>query len=566
MKSPSGAGLWPVVQRELRETARRPLNHWLRLGGAFSGVIVFWFVTARAPLNILGWELFHNIHLLLLYLICGLVPALTADTIARERREGTLGLLFMTPLTASGIVVGKMVAQVLRALTLWLALMPLLTIPFLYGGVTWADIVAFLTIELCAGMLCLAAGVLASSLTDNRALAFILAFLLMGAFVGGGRKYQNQGMMSSARMLAPVAGSPNRVPRYMFNLIPSGPGRNFTMLPGHPGMFGGSIISVNSAGVAIVLASSRPPRSLLTEDFCIAAIMLLVSIRFAGYCVERSWQDKVPSVRQKAWVQRYCSPLFEDRFARGMKRTLEWNPIAWLQQYSWKARCSKWGLCLLFVVLLCFSIDGNDLNAFGELLMALLMIMVAAYTYAGVNGFLQEKKSGALELILVSPISVNQIIFGRVWGLWKQFLPSALVLVAADIAFHEAISQARFYYESNWSTHRGGLYWLVDLEILAIYLTLPVVATCFALTSKNLFVASALTVAIVFGPAAIMLAPGALNIVLRPFTLHGLALRPFDLALVVAAYPITVWAVHAFSAVLAYRYLQRSLGRRSYAY
>jgi ABC-type transport system involved in cytochrome c biogenesis permease component len=50
--------------------------------------------------------------------------------------------------------------------------------------------------------------------------------------------------------------------------------------------------------------------------------------------------------------------------------------------------------------------------------------MVAAYTYAGVNGFLQEKKSGALELILVSPISVNQIIFGRVWGLWKQFLPS----------------------------------------------------------------------------------------------------------------------------------------------
>jgi ABC-type Na+ efflux pump permease subunit len=49
---------------------------------------------------------------------------------------------------------------------------------------------------------------------------------------------------------------------------------------------------------------------------------------------------------------------------------------------------------------------------------------------------LQEKKSGALELILVSPLTVDQIVFGRVWGLWKLFLPALLVAVGSDISLH----------------------------------------------------------------------------------------------------------------------------------
>jgi ABC-type transport system involved in multi-copper enzyme maturation permease subunit len=128
-------GVWPVVQREMRETARRPLNYWLRVLGASVGVVIFWVVgLAREPDSFIGNQLFTNIHRLVLFLICAIVPALTSDCIARERRDGTLGLLFMTPLTASGIVVGKVVAQVMRALTLWLAVTPLLAIPFLYGG------------------------------------------------------------------------------------------------------------------------------------------------------------------------------------------------------------------------------------------------------------------------------------------------------------------------------------------------------------------------------------------------------------------------------------------------
>jgi len=487
-----GGGTWPVVQRELRAAARWPLGRWLRVGGALGGVMVLWSVRADLSVLALGTELFDRVHNLLLYLICALVPALAADSLARERREGTLGLLFLTPLTASGIVLGKTLAQVLRALTVWLAVAPVLTIPFLVGGVTWADVISFLVIELCVGFLCLAAGILASSLTDNRAIAFILAFLLMAAFVAGPSHYQGWMMRQGARMRS-------------WRTLSAGPGSPTVYMPVTTG--GWAKITFGSSSYMVTTSSGVPflrhrPARILAEDFALAFLVLLAALRFAGWRVERSWQDKIPSVRQRNWVRRYCTPVFKRWFARGMRRMLEWNPIAWLQQYSWKARLSKWGLCLLFVVLECAVIDGNNPYALDSLLTALLLILAAAYTYAGVNGFLQEKKSGALELILVSPLSVRQIIFGRVWGLWKQFLPSVVLLLGSDIAAQIMAPPDAYFYGGAW-IYPKYLGRIRDLEIVAIYLTLPAVATYFALRFKNLFAAAALTVTMVFGPVAL---------------------------------------------------------------
>src|SRR5580658_8332700 len=93
-----GGGIWPVVHRELRAGARRPINQWLRVAGALGGVIVFWVSASNAPITSVGGEIFFGIHRLLMLLIMCVVPAITADCIAHERREGTLGLLLLTPL------------------------------------------------------------------------------------------------------------------------------------------------------------------------------------------------------------------------------------------------------------------------------------------------------------------------------------------------------------------------------------------------------------------------------------------------------------------------------------
>jgi ABC-type Na+ efflux pump permease subunit len=544
-----GGGVWPVVQRELRAAARWPFGRWLRVGGALGGVIMFCVVTADVPEAVVGTELFSSIHLLLLYLICGLVPALAADCIACERREGTLGLLFMTPLTASGIVLGKIVAQVLRGLTLWMAVLPLLTIPFLYGGVTWGDVGVFLTIELCAGMLCLAAGILASCLTDHRAIVFILAYLFMGAFVTGMGHYQDWRMAGSPRVwMTPIITSGRIiVPRTAAGMRSAGVIHQVLLTSGSSAFFV-SAPRFRVRGLPAGLGARFMPGKVLAEDFIIASLALLVALRFAGWCVERSWQDKVPSAQSRILVRRYCAPLFARGFALRMRRALERNPIAWLQQYSWKARVSKWGLCLLFVILECAVIDANDPYALGWVIAALLLVLAAAYTFAGVNGFLQERKTGALELILVSPISVNEIIFGRVWGLWKQFLPSALLLAGSDIAVHVMIPQSYFHYPGRWGWEAiGNWFWLKEFEMAAIYLTLPIFATVCALRFKNLFLASALTW------AALLLPPVAGLILLLPLRI-----------------PESAWLAllggNIFSAGLAIWLLREGLTRRSYSY
>src|ERR1700722_4970220 len=288
MKSRFGGGVWPVVQRELRAAARWPLGRWLRVGGALGGIAVFW-ISSDVPFNELGEAIFVRVHTLLLFLICAIVPALAADSLARERREGTLGLLFMTPLTASGIVLGKTLVQVVRALTVWLAVMPVLTIPFLTGGVTWADVLSFLLIELCVASLCLGAGLLASSLTDNRPIAFILAFLLMGAFVGGSNHSQDWWMQRTAAT------------RY-WRAIRSGPGAAniFVTSPGSITFPNGSIVYPTGASWwatprSVALASRHPTARILAADSIFSFLMLFAALRFAGWRVERSWQDKIPT-------------------------------------------------------------------------------------------------------------------------------------------------------------------------------------------------------------------------------------------------------------------------------
>jgi ABC-type transport system involved in multi-copper enzyme maturation permease subunit len=176
----SRLNVWPVAQRELREGARRPVNHRLRVlsAGVGAGLLLLIAANLNMPAAQMGRWLFACLHTWLLALIVLIVPALTADSIARERREGTLGLLFLTPMSAGGIVAGKAVAQALRALTLWLAALPILAIPFMTGGLTWFDALSAMSLEFCAAGLCLAAGLLASALARERSSAFLLAFLL----------------------------------------------------------------------------------------------------------------------------------------------------------------------------------------------------------------------------------------------------------------------------------------------------------------------------------------------------------------------------------------------------
>ncbi|MBI3191107.1 MAG: ABC transporter permease subunit, partial [Pedosphaera parvula] len=170
----------PVIVRELRAEARHGLNYRLRVFAMVpvlfvSGVII---LESGADARTLGMMLFTGAHITLLTLICLVGPTLTADCISREKREGTLGLLFLTPLKPSEIVVGKSFVHLLRAFTLWLAALPVLTIPFILGGLTWAGVLKAISFQFAFGLLTLGAGLLASAFTGKSVRAVVAAELL----------------------------------------------------------------------------------------------------------------------------------------------------------------------------------------------------------------------------------------------------------------------------------------------------------------------------------------------------------------------------------------------------
>src|SRR5438093_7710598 len=177
--------LLPVIVRELRAQSRQPMTYWLRVIGLGAIIGVMALVDLSGAPSELGARLFSALNAALFLSIWIFVPLLTADTISREKREGTLGLLFLTPLTPIGIVCGKSLIHALRAVTLFLAVLPALALPFLLGGLTWKDCVVSLLLNSSALVLALAAGLLASTLaTDSRrALALALALGLGFAYL-----------------------------------------------------------------------------------------------------------------------------------------------------------------------------------------------------------------------------------------------------------------------------------------------------------------------------------------------------------------------------------------------
>ncbi|MHB1308996.1 MAG: ABC transporter permease [Limisphaerales bacterium] len=191
-------GLAPVILRELIGQSRQPTTYWLRVLSAAVLMGAF-FLAATASSSLSGREmgarLFDALNLTTYHLILVCVPLLTADCISREKREGTLGLLFLTPLRPRDIVLGKAVTQALRGATLLLALAPMLLLPSLLGGVGWRKALLSFTFQASAFLIALTAGLVVSSLSKGAIrsalgsvmLAVVGAIplnLVMGSFFG----------------------------------------------------------------------------------------------------------------------------------------------------------------------------------------------------------------------------------------------------------------------------------------------------------------------------------------------------------------------------------------------
>ena len=137
----------PVAQRELIAAAHRRSTYRTRWLVALAGAgVVSWFclwIGDRNPRG-MGFGLVAVLGggALVFAGLAGLF--LTSDAIAAERRDGTLGLLFLTPLQPRDVLAGKLVAQGINAVCAILAIFPLICLAWILGGITGGELFRFL--------------------------------------------------------------------------------------------------------------------------------------------------------------------------------------------------------------------------------------------------------------------------------------------------------------------------------------------------------------------------------------------------------------------------------------
>jgi hypothetical protein len=218
----------------------------------------------------------------------------------------------------------------------------------------------------------------------------------------------------------------------------------------------------------------------------LSILMLMLLVRRSASSLLLRWQEEPPSAARQAIQQTFCTPTYGVGLLRSwLRRTLERNPIAWLERRSWSARLVTWiWLALLVSVYsMFFYVPAREWGGFlgFQTVLAGAMLLSLGATTAG--SFRREREAGVLELLVISPLSERQIILGRLRGIWAQFLPAFGLWFGVGIFLWGASG----YWQKmdTWMDER-----LITLIVMAsTYFTLPVVGLYSSLVRAGYFTA-----------------------------------------------------------------------------
>lgn len=118
-------------------------------------------------------------------ILCLITPSLTSNSITAEREKQTFDVLLSTKLTPWEIIKGKYWASILQILLLIISGLPVYSLVFIYGGVSFFQAFGILCVLMVVAMFVASLGIFASSVKKKTLGATILTFFLMALFFAG---------------------------------------------------------------------------------------------------------------------------------------------------------------------------------------------------------------------------------------------------------------------------------------------------------------------------------------------------------------------------------------------
>lgn len=406
-------------------------------------------------------------------LVCLIAPLFMARAIAAEQSGRTYNILLTTPLSNLQIVLGSLLGRLFLILALLLSGLPVFAVLLIFGGVAVSSV--FLAFAV-AGLTALTVG----------AVAVVMSVLRLG-----GRKAVFSFVIGTVSYLLAAY----LVDLAILRQLPGAAGQTTVLTPLHPLLVLESFLNTANYGppdAAAVAGRSWPVRVYLAQPFQAFAILSgVISVSLlvgSALWVRRVGQGEGVLSPQGKLGRALAKRLRIGRAAsvRRAARDVWSNPIAWREAATrGKATggiLARWsfvvlGLGLGAVLLGLYHFDklptlvgqgGGTLAdhvLFHRSLLALTLLEIAVISlvaiYVSAGSVSREREDGTLDILLTTPITPTNYIWGKLRGLVSFLLLmlavpiGTLAIVAAYSMLGDALGWERATY--TLSTFSGNM-------------------------------------------------------------------------------------------------------------
>ncbi len=174
--------LLAILLREMQVQCRKRGTYWARIALAIPVLLTGALFLSQN--NVQGSEAMTAQAVVCQIFFAFGAAFAASDAISSEKREGTLGLLLLTPLRSYQVLLGKLLTRISQFLLCLWAVVPILALPLLSGGVGLADMAKLIAGILAGCLLGMAIGLCASVACRSAVTSACLSFAsLLGCYL-----------------------------------------------------------------------------------------------------------------------------------------------------------------------------------------------------------------------------------------------------------------------------------------------------------------------------------------------------------------------------------------------
>ena len=435
-RAPSVLG--PIFTKELRCTGRRKRHYVLRfvyLALLTIVLVLMWMTTVawlddanpayriarmseagKAIITAIIWFQFIGTQLLAVILL--------STAISDEIHHRTLGVLMTTPITGFQIVMGKLFSRLWMLLVLLGVSVPLLAVVRVFGGVPWDFVVAGMCITFTAMLFAATLSMLLSVFCRRAYVVILFSFIIAGVLYG----------LIPFLIAMSASESGQRGEEIMASLAAANPFLTLFLVT----------IEMHEPRAIGTIAYSWPLYCAVTLGVSTAVLAFCVSVVRKAALSQAGGPGA--AARPTRDVRRTTAPPIRSTSAgvtsRRAVRRITGSPVVWKELraslFRSRAKAPIIALVIVIALALTYASWGEGLTErYAHLSYLVVFTMIAALTISVLSAvsITSEKESRSWPILLATPLSSWQIVWGKFVGLLWRSLPVWLLPLAHGALF-----------------------------------------------------------------------------------------------------------------------------------